>query len=39
MNSPDVETPDYAEANREAVYADMETLPDRKRIEAAARLG
>lgn len=39
MNSPDIETPDYAEANREAVYADMETLPDRKKIEAAARLG
>lgn len=39
MNSPDVETPDYAAANREAVYADMETLPDRKKIEAAARLG
>ena len=31
--------PDYAEANREGVYADIETLPVRRMIEAAARLG
>jgi hypothetical protein len=31
--------PDYAGANREAVYADFETLPMRNKIDAAARLG
>lgn len=31
--------PDYAEANREGVYADIETLPVRRMIESAARLG
>jgi hypothetical protein len=36
---PQPEAPDYAEANREAIYADIETLPTRRKIEAAARLG
>lgn len=31
--------PDYAAANREGIEADIETLPTRKRVEAAARLG
>lgn len=31
--------PDYASANREAVMADIETLPQRRLIEAQARLG
>jgi hypothetical protein len=31
--------PNYAEANREAIYTDIETLPVRRKIEAAARLG
>ena len=31
--------PDYAAANREAVVADLETLPARKAIEAAALMG
>lgn len=31
--------PDYAAANREAIMADIETLPIRKEIEAAASLG
>lgn len=31
--------PDYAAANREGVMADIETLPLRKQIEAAARMG
>lgn len=31
--------PNYAAANREAIQADMDTLPDRKRIEQAAKLG
>jgi hypothetical protein len=31
--------PDYAEANREGIYADINTLPLRRKIEAAARLG
>ena len=31
--------PDYSEATREGVYADIETLPARRRIGAAARLG
>lgn len=31
--------PDFAAANREAVYADIETLPQRRLIEAQARLG
>lgn len=33
------EAPDYAKANREAVMADIETLPLRRYIEAQARLG
>lgn len=32
-------TPDYAQANREAIQADIDTLPERRRIEAEARLG
>jgi hypothetical protein len=31
--------PDYAAANREGIEADIETLPVRKLIEAAARMG
>ena len=31
--------PDYAEANREGIFADIETLPTRRLIEAAARQG
>ena len=31
--------PDYAEATREGVYSDIETLPARRRIEAAYKLG
>lgn len=31
--------PDYAAANREGIYADIETLPDRLKIESAAKLG
>lgn len=31
--------PDYAKANRAAILADIETLPTRKLVEAAARLG
>ncbi len=31
--------PDYAAANREAIYADIQTLPIRRQIEQAARLG
>jgi len=31
--------PDYAEANREGVIADIESLPARKAIEAAAKMG
>lgn len=31
--------PDYAEATREGIYADIETLPARRRMEAAYRLG
>tara|TARA_R110000824_G_scaffold15913_3_gene66690 strand:- start:5023 stop:6741 length:1719 start_codon:yes stop_codon:yes gene_type:complete len=39
-NTPDPpEAPDYAAANREGIYADIETLPTRRKIEAAARLG
>ena len=36
---PQPEAPNYAEANREGIYADIETLPTRRKIEAAARLG
>ena len=36
---PQPEPPDYAEANREAIYADIETLPTRRKLESAARLG
>jgi hypothetical protein len=40
MSSPEASpAPDYAGANREAVYADFETLPMRNRVDAAARLG
>ena len=40
MSSPKApEAPDYAKANREGIIADIETLPMRKQIEAAARLG
>lgn len=31
--------PDYSEATREGVYADIETMPARRRIESAYRLG
>jgi YD repeat-containing protein len=31
--------PDYAAANREGVMADIETLPIRRQVEAAARMG
>lgn len=31
--------PDYAAANREGIYTDIETLPLRRQIEQAARLG
>lgn len=31
--------PDYAEANREGIFADIETLPTRRLIESAARQG
>lgn len=37
--SYEAEAPDYSAANREAVYADFETLPERRKIEAAAKLG
>lgn len=33
------EAPDYAAANREGILADIETLPVRRQIDAAARLG
>ena len=36
---PQPQAPDYAEANREAIYADIDTLPTRRKIESAARLG
>jgi len=36
---PQPKAPDYAEANREAIYADIETLPVRRKLESAARLG
>jgi len=36
---PQPAAPDYAEANREAIYADIDTLPTRRKIESAARLG
>lgn len=31
--------PDYGEATKEGVYADIETLPTRRKLERAARLG
>jgi len=31
--------PDYAEATREGVFADIETMPARRRLESAYRLG
>jgi hypothetical protein len=31
--------PDYSEANREGIFADIETLPTRRLIESAARQG
>ena len=36
---PPPATPDYAEIDREAVFTDIETLPTRRLIEAAARQG
>ena len=36
---PPPPAPDYAKANREAIIADIESLPARKTIEAAARMG
>jgi len=33
------EAPDYGEATREGIYADIETLPVRRRLERGARLG
>lgn len=36
---PAPKAPDYAKANREAIQADIDTLPQRRRIEAMARLG
>jgi len=36
---PPPQQPNYAAANREAVQADIDTLPTRRRIDAAARLG
>jgi hypothetical protein len=36
---PQPEAPDYAAANREGIYADIDTLPTRRKIESAARLG
>ena len=33
------ETPDYAAANKEGIFTDIETLEVRKKIEAAAKLG
>lgn len=36
---PPPTTPDYAEANREGILTDIESLPARKTIEAAARMG
>ena len=36
---PPPETPNYAEATREGYIADIETLPARKAIEAAAKMG
>ena len=36
---PQPKAPNYAEANREAIYADIETLPVRRKLESAARLG
>lgn len=36
---PQPAAPDYAAASREAVEADIETLPERRMIEQAARLG
>jgi hypothetical protein len=39
MNRSAPNAPDYAAANREGVMADIETLPIRRQIEAAARMG
>ncbi len=36
---PPPAAPDYASANREGIIADVESLPARKAIEAAARMG
>lgn len=33
------DAPDYAEANREGIYTDIETLPIRRSVDQAARLG
>lgn len=43
MGSPSIDAapppPDYAEANREGIYTDIETLPIRRQIDQASRLG
>lgn len=36
---PPPETPDYAAANREGILTDIETLPVRRQIDTASRLG
>jgi hypothetical protein len=36
---PPPQAPNYAAANREAIQADIDTLPTRRRIDAAAKLG
>ena len=36
---PPPAAPNYAEANREGIMADIRTLPARKAIEAAAKMG
>jgi hypothetical protein len=36
---PQPAAPDYAEANREGIYTDIETLPIRRQIDQAARMG
>lgn len=43
MGSPSLpeqpEAPDYAKANQEAIFSDIQTLPTRRKIDQAARLG
>jgi hypothetical protein len=36
---PPPAAPDYAKANREAIEADIETLPERRKIDAQSKLG